>query len=137
LRELARAGWVQALGKLGKTSFPAMNALLSFLNSPHRGYCRVRGMAAAALGEGAGNAQLKSPLKFKGPFETPYWVLRRCGPKLLAGTATNWMGLDLLLKQYRDRSFDPIVHRPRANDFTDLPGQLVAHAVVTTRGCWF
>ena len=28
-----------------------------------------------------------------------------------AGAATNWQGLDMLLKHYRDRSFDPLVAR--------------------------
>jgi hypothetical protein len=77
---------VQALGKLAKTSFVAVNALLAFLLSTERGYCRVRGMAAAALAEAA-------------------------------SAATNWQGLDMLLKHYRDRSFDPLVARcvPRDN----------------------
>jgi transcription initiation factor TFIID subunit 2 len=47
-----------------------------------------------------------------------------------AGPTTNWMGLDVLLKFYKERCFDPDLAQARPNDFTNLAEHYVNQAVI-------
>ncbi|GAQ89684.1 TATA binding protein associated factor [Klebsormidium nitens] len=55
-----------------------------------------------------------------------------------AKESTNWAGLDMLLKFYRSRRYDPDVEQPKPNDFSDFRDyfvdQAIPGAVASVRG---
>ena len=91
--------------------------------------------AITALAEHAGSsfAAVNALRNFMGNEEKGFCRLRGLAARVLGSTAgapTNWMGLDLLLKFFKERCFDADVAQVKANNFSNLTEHFVNQAVV-------